>query len=551
MNGIFDLWQLLAGTALFMLGMRMLEDATKKLSGRNFKLFLRRHTAHKFRAMLSGAAVTALLQSSSIVNLMVLAFVGAGVMSMNNALAVMLGSNLGTTLTGWFVATVGFKVDIEAYALPVVGVAGILVTLFRQDSKLRTWCSFLLGIGLLFVGLGFMKSSVASAVDVYDFSNWSGYPSIVFLLAGIIITSVIQSSSATVAIVLSMLYAQVIGLHAAMAVVLGSEAGTTVKLLIASAGGNAIKKRVALGNFLINIIGIIFIFLFLSPVNKLITGVVGIKDSLIALTFFQSFVNFVSIIIFYPFLNVFSSFLNTRFKEDEHLVLYINKVPPAETGTAIAAMEKEALTYLQYVLYYCRHAFGIDNGNHAVDKEFTEKTLPAQYEHLKHVHGDIYEYYVALQNVDADKQEKERIDSLITSARNSMYGAKSLKDAMADMEQMRNSSNDIKFSVYGNARMLVAEFYTDLQQAMDSDMDGRFNMMVVLYSSVQARYDNVLKDLYTGKGLISLDEIEIATIINFYRELHSSIKALARAAKDLLLTSAESTRFDELPGSTL
>ena len=254
MISLFDFWKVLAGVAIFMLGMMMLEEALQLLAGRPFKLFLRKHTTHKLKAIGAGAVVTAVLQSSSIVNLMLLAFVGSGIIQMENGLAMMLGSNIGTTFTSWIVATVGFEFNLENLALPATGIAGIAMMLLNKHSKWFQLSKFFLGFSFLFVGLNFMKNAVESMVQQTDLSRFNDYSVLLFLLIGVLITALIQASSTTIALVLAALHAHAIELQPAMAIVLGAEIGTTIKLFIASAKGIAAKKRVALGNFLMNVL---------------------------------------------------------------------------------------------------------------------------------------------------------------------------------------------------------------------------------------------------------------------------------------------------------
>jgi phosphate:Na+ symporter len=132
---LHDIWKILAGVAIFLLGIRFLEDSLQQLAGRKFKLFLKKYTTNKLRAISGGAIVTAVLQSSSLVSLMVLAFTGAGIITMQNALAVILGANLGTTLDSWIVALAGFKINIENFSLPVAGIAGLGFAIFNKQSK--------------------------------------------------------------------------------------------------------------------------------------------------------------------------------------------------------------------------------------------------------------------------------------------------------------------------------------------------------------------------------------------------------------------------------
>src|SRR6188474_480005 len=146
-----DIWKALAGIAIFLLGIKFLEESLKQLAGRKFKLFLKKQTSNKLKAIGGGAIVTAVLQSSSIVNLMVLAFAGAGIIQMQNALAIILGANLGTTLTSWLIATVGFSYNIENFALPIAAVSGIVMMLANKENRLYQWCKLLFGFGFLFI----------------------------------------------------------------------------------------------------------------------------------------------------------------------------------------------------------------------------------------------------------------------------------------------------------------------------------------------------------------------------------------------------------------
>lgn len=310
-------WQFLAGVALFIMGMRLLEEAMRSLAGRSFKLFLRRNSQQPLRAIFSGTVVTMVLQSSSIVNLLVLAFVGAGVIGMQNGLALILGANLGTTATSWLIAIVGFEMNIESFALPVVGIAGIAYYAFNKESQVAKWCLLLLGFGLLFTGLGFIKTSSEQLVAQMNVAAYAGFHPLFFLGIGFVLTSIIQSSSATMAITMSVLITGAITLQDGMAVALGSEVGTTIKVVLAAMGGSADKKRVALGNFLFNLISTILFLFLLKPMDQLISHSWQVKAPTIALVIFQSIVNLAGIVLFLPILGRMGNWLKKRFSITE------------------------------------------------------------------------------------------------------------------------------------------------------------------------------------------------------------------------------------------
>src|SRR6185503_20086219 len=386
MFGSIDIWKMLAGIAIFLIGINFLESSLQDLAGRKFKLFLKKQTENKLKAIGGGAIVTAVLQSSSLVSLMVLAFVGAGIIKMQNALAVILGANLGTTLDSWIVALAGFKLNIENIALPVTGIAGIGYALFNKQSAWYNWSRFLLGFSFLFVGLGYMKTGIEDMVKTVNLDQYEQSPSIIFFLIGFIITTLIQSSSATIAITLSALHAGAVNLYDAMAIILGSEVGTTIKLFIASIKGMAAKKRVALGNFLFNIINVSLILVFLSPIHSLITGIIGIKDELIALVFFQSLVNIIGIILFYPLLNVFGRFLEKQFRSADDETMFIHKVDAKEPSMAMFAMEEENRHFIAATCHYILRCFEADDKftkQVKLNKNLFEQDLSKKYEYIK------------------------------------------------------------------------------------------------------------------------------------------------------------------------
>jgi phosphate:Na+ symporter len=547
-----DIWKMLAGIAIFLLGMNFLEDGLRQLAGRPFKLFLKKHTSSKLKAILGGAIVTAVLQSSSIVNLMVLAFTGAGVIKMQNALAVILGANLGTTISSWIIATVGFQFNIESFALPIVAIAGVVMIIVNKESRWFHWCKFLFGFGFLFLGLGFIRAGMEELVQQFDLSILEKQPAIVFVVAGLAITSLIQSSSATVAIVLSALHVEAISLFAAMAIVLGSEIGTTLKLIIASVKGLAVKKRVALGNLLFNSIVVVIILILLKPINGFISNTIGFNDNLLALVFFQTLINLSGIILFYPFLEMFGKFLERRFVDSDNETLFIHKVKVGDTELAVAALEKETQHLIYHVAGLAFAAFEKKQTpvpQLQFSKGFESKTLLEKYEYVKQIHGEVQQFSFQLQRSDISKEISFRIGQLITSFRNAMYAAKNIKDALPDIDQLKKSSNDLKYDFYRRTSDHVAGFFDNINEILASgNAESYFEKLRTIYTSAQADYKNTMEEIYQKGMLETLTEIEFSTVVNFNREIFTLEKSIVFSLKDYLLTEEQANYFDELPG---
>ncbi|MCB0386983.1 MAG: Na/Pi cotransporter family protein, partial [Bdellovibrionales bacterium] len=263
----FDFWKLIAGLGIFLFGMFLMEESVRKLSGRSFRRLIRDYTRGRFRSIASGVFTTGLLQSSSAISLMVLAFVGAGVMDMTSAIGVIMGSNLGTTLTGWIVATLGFSFKIESFALPLIGIGGLGLIFLGKSEKYSNISKLMVGFGFLFLGLDYMKGGVEALASQFDLSTFRDYNIFVFVGLGFIFTVLMQSSSATLAIVLTTLHAGVIDFHSGAGLVIGANIGTTFTIILGAMGAAQVKKRVALSHFLFNVVTAVVALALVYPLS--------------------------------------------------------------------------------------------------------------------------------------------------------------------------------------------------------------------------------------------------------------------------------------------
>jgi phosphate:Na+ symporter len=547
-----DIWKMLAGIAFFLLAMNIMEDTLRQLAGRSFKLFLKRQTGSRFKTIAGAAIVTGLLQSSSIVNLLVLNLAGAGVVKMNSALALILGANLGSTFNSWLVVTLGFSFDIGQFVLPVIGIAGIAMAFVNREGKWFGWIKFIFSFALLFFALQYIKNGMEGFVQQTDLAAFKQYPLIIFLLLGVLLTAVVQSSSATVVLTLSALHANAISLYIAMAVILGSEIGTSLKLFLASANGPGVKKKIAWGNFIINTVTVLFVFIFLRQVNYLVTNLFHIKNDLVAVVFFQTFINIISLLLFLPFLHQLGRFLEKHFSVKADESFYINKVSPADAGLALAALENEAGHLISHVIDYSLDSFELKEYQHkteAAQDSFLAKTISEKYNYIKQLYGEMHNYYLRLQKSALDKTETERLAQLVFSIRNCMYAAKNIRDAQHDIEQMRNSSNDIKYNFYLQSRENLLEFYLQVKKLLEEkDGEANYQELTALYQAVTTGYRETLELFYRESMVNRVNETEISTLINFNRELYTSYKSILFGLKDYLLNAKEAAYFDELPG---
>ena len=550
------IFKLAAGVGLFLFAMYLLEESLKNLSGRNFKLFLQRTTKNSVGAVAGGAIITALLQSSSMVSLMVLAFVGAGVFKMKNAIAIILGANLGTTIDSWLVATLGFKVDIEVAAYPVIFIGGMLLILLGNRKKIKYIAYFLLGFGLLFIGLSFMKEAIVGQVKAFDFSQYEDMSLAIYLLIGFIITSLVQSSSVTMALTLSALHAGAIGFAPAAAIVLGSETGTTIKILLGSIGGIAAKKQVALGNFFFNIFLTVLAFVFLKSILSLITDVFNIKDPLIGLVTFSTLVNLISILVFLPFLDPFAKFLEKFFKDtDATAAAFIGNANSKEPESALDLFRRETAYFIHNAMLFNLALFGIENKKlaehpefriHNDKRKFFSKNNEEKYEFLKQLQGELQTFYLMMRP-KLEGEHYAKLNQLISAARSAMHSTKSMKDIGSNITNLQDSATDIKFNFFTRHKKEIKDLYKQLFAVLEEKTGPDFKKLQSIHSEIQDNYTSSLNNFYKEAQNAPIENLDITTAINFNRELFTSNKALLIAVKDFLLEEKEANDFNEIP----
>jgi len=302
-------FQLIGGLGFFFFGMKTMSEGLKKIAGDKLKNFLHAVTKHRLYGVLVGTLVTIFIQSSSATTVMVVGFVNAGLLGLKQAITVIIGANIGTTFTAWLVSSMSvFK--ITQYALPAVGIGFAIMTLLKTNRK--HWGQVLLGFGLLFIGLSFMKDAFAPLKHseyIKDiFTTFSDQP-LLGVLAGIIFTVLLQSSSATIAIVQVLAFNGVISFEAAIPIILGDNIGTTITAQIAAIGANLNARRAAMSHTVFNVIGtaymLVFVYLgwFSAFVNAIIPGEITTTNIMFHIAVAHSSFNVLNMIIFLPFIN--------------------------------------------------------------------------------------------------------------------------------------------------------------------------------------------------------------------------------------------------------
>ncbi|MBQ7771972.1 MAG: Na/Pi cotransporter family protein [Bacteroidales bacterium] len=272
---ILQLFTLVGALGMFLYGMNFMSAGLQKASGDKLRGILTSMTSNPLKRVLTGLGITALVQSSSATTVLVVSFVNAGLLTLVQAVGIIMGANIGTTLTAW-VTAVGFSVDISAFSVPLM-ILGFLLTSSKKQQY-KNVGEFIVGFALMFLGLSFMKSSAgtllsdkeAMMVFFSHFTEFGFWSDIIFLLAGTILTIVLQASSATMAITMLLATSGLIDFELACAMVLGENIGTTITANMAAAVGNTSAKRAALAHTLFNIFGVIWMLIIFKPFLKFV-----------------------------------------------------------------------------------------------------------------------------------------------------------------------------------------------------------------------------------------------------------------------------------------
>lgn len=275
MGAVIRVLDLIGGLGLFLIGMRWMSDGIQRRAGNRFRTVLHKMTNNRFAGVATGLGVTSIIQSSSATTVLLVGLVNAGLVSLRQSIGVVMGANIGTTLTAWIVSVVGFKLSITDLALPAIALA--LPLYFGKNQTLKEVSDILIGFGLLFLGLHLMKESVpdiGSNPEALAFlQNWSdhGYLSVLlFVAVGTVLTIVVQSSSAAMTITITMAFRGWIPFPVAAAIVLGENIGTTVTAFLASLPMGTAAKRTARAHMLFNLLGVAWMLVLFYPMLRLV-----------------------------------------------------------------------------------------------------------------------------------------------------------------------------------------------------------------------------------------------------------------------------------------
>tara|TARA_R110000787_G_scaffold43892_2_gene107524 strand:- start:113333 stop:115114 length:1782 start_codon:yes stop_codon:yes gene_type:complete len=403
-----------AGIAILLFGMVMLEEGFKVFTKGPLKNILKKATNKVYKSISAGAFVTALIQSSSLVTIITISFISAGLISLSGGIGLIFGANIGTTATAWLVAGLGLKIKISALAMPML-VFGLVFS-FQKKASYKGIGSVLAGLGFFFLGVHYMKEGFDVFKEYIDLTEYavSGYLGvIIFTFIGIIITTILQSSSATLVLIITAMAAGQVEYENALALAIGANIGTTITAVLGSVSSNVAGKRLAGAHIIFNlttgIIAIAFIFQLADLVTYL-SGKVGISetDYTLKLALFHTIFNTIGVVIMIPFIKPLEKFLLRFVKEkivdDFDKPKYLNKHVLEFPDSSIAALINESkYLYKNAIFEIVSHALNIHREDIKSDQKIKKIIKASQeamhvdvenlyYKKVKNIYGEIIKY---------------------------------------------------------------------------------------------------------------------------------------------------------------
>lgn len=359
--GLLDFIKLIGSLALFLYGMKNMSEGLQKIAGDRMRYILSVMTSNRLLGLFTGLVVTALIQSSSATTLMVVSFVNAGLLTLAQSISVIMGANIGTTVTAWIISFLGFKISISEFVIPLLALT--LPLIFSKKPRWNSWGDCLVGFSLLFLGLEFLKQSVPDLTHnpqalafLQNYTSMGFLSVIFFVLIGTVLTIVVQSSSATVAITLIMCSNGWIDFDLAAAMVLGENIGTTITANLAALSANLAAKRTAFSHFLFNMFGVIWVLCFFYPLAHWVYDLGG-ENAVVSLALFHTFFNVSNSFIMIWFIPLYVVICNKLIKpgkshtekEETHLQ-FISMRMLSTSELSLLQVHQELVSYSNRIL---------------------------------------------------------------------------------------------------------------------------------------------------------------------------------------------------------
>lgn len=522
-----DISTILGGIALFLMGMEYMEDGFKAFSGGILEKVLERFTNNTPKAITTGFFATAIVQSSSLISIIVISFLSAGLITLTSAVGIIFGSNIGTTATAWLVSVFGLHIKISLYAMPML-VLGIVIPLFLKSKSWKGIAAILIGLGVIFLGIGYMKEGFETLKEGLDLAKYAmeGYAGIfVYVLVGSVATVIIQSSSATMAIIITALATGQIDYANALALAIGANVGTTVTAVLGALKSNENGKRLAVAHFIFNMItafiAILFIYQLTEVVDYLsiIVGI-GIDNYAMKLSLFHTIFNLIGVLAVSPFIGKLVTFLNTLFipkaEKEEGKAKYLDNTALEFPMTSILAVIKETKHLYDNAFEIITHGLNLKRSNllssipleEVIQDEYSKSAvdIDAFYNHkIKGIYGEIIDFSTKAQS-EMSPKEIELLYKLKLANRDIVEAVKDTKHLQKNMIKYLKSTNEHIKTQYNRIRIDLAELLRNINTVSATEAEDEILLLLSKAKVHTEKYDilaNGTLDNLIREGLIT------------------------------------------------
>ena len=471
----FDFLRLIGSLALFLYGMKIMSEGLQKFAGDSLRRILTAMTTNRVTGVLTGVLITALIQSSSATTVMVVSFVNAGLLTLTQSIGVIMGANIGTTVTAWLISALGFKVDIAAFALPLLAFA--LPLFFSGKSSRKSIGEFVFGFAFLFMGLQSLKANAPDLganpemlAFVQNYTDMGFFSIILFLFIGAILTMIVQASAATMAITLIMCANGWIDYHLGVALVLGENIGTTITANLAALTGNTQARRAALAHLVFNVFGVMWVLVLFYPftnaVSWFVTHVMKVSDPAVAVSFklaaFHTAFNISNTFIMIWFVSLIEKTVCTLIKpkveDEEYRLRYI-------TGGMLSTAELSILQAHKEISLFAERTARMFNMVKELFYEKNEETFLETYSRIEKYENisdrmeiEIANYLTEVSEGRLSSESKEEIRIMLR--------------AVSEIESIADSCNNLARSIKRRN-----EFKSEFTEEQNKHLDHMFELV--------------------------------------------------------------------------
>lgn len=555
-----------SGVAILLFGMIMLEEGFRVFTKGPLQNILKKATNKLYKSITAGAFVTALIQSSSLVSVITISFISAGLISLSGGLGLIFGANIGTTATAWLVAGFGLKVKISALAMPML-VFGIIFS-FQKKVSFKGIGNVLAGLGFFFLGIHYMKEGFDVFKEYIDLTEYavSGYLGVlIYTGIGIIITTILQSSSATLALILTALSAGQVEYENTLALAIGANVGTTITAVLGSLSSNVAGKRLAGAHLIFNmvtgLVAVALIFPLASLVNYLsvIFGIASTNFTL-KLALFHTIFNVLGVVLMIPFIKKMERVLLKVFKEkmdkDIDEPKYLNEAILEFSATAISSLIKESkYLYKNAMFEIVAHALNIHREDIKSDKKIKKIIKKSTedmhidvenlyYKKVKTIYGEIIKYATTAQNkLDLTKEQNNTITDIKIANRKMVEIIRDVRELNKNVTLALSTDNKNLIGVYDSFRKKLTKVLRVIylfRTEDDTDKYAEKLTQLKKQAKVNIRLSNKSIDRLIRKDLISVEMA--SSLFNDYSNVNDMIKKLIEVAE--LLYDDRDSLFD-------